>query len=122
MIKIDVPLYNSDVYLLIENNCLLATKRINNEHNNLTKINEENDSRGFVWETTYLKENKVEKKRFYIYVEKNDLSTTLEHEVIHLSFNILEHVGITINYDCQEPLTYLFEYLLTECKKHIKLS
>jgi hypothetical protein len=121
MIKIDIPLYNQEVYLLIEDTELIATKRINTEHDNLDKIDEDNNSRGFVWQTKYLKENEVEKSRFYIYVEKNDLTTTLEHELIHLCWDLLTNVGIKINPRNHEAMTYLFEYLLKECKEKIKM-
>jgi hypothetical protein len=120
MIKIDIPIYERDVYLLVEDDALTATKRINAEHDNIDKIEEENDARGFVWETKYLRENGVEKSRFYIYVEKNDSTTTLEHELIHLCWGLLDSVHVKINSKNHEAFTYLYEYLLKEFRDKIK--
>ena len=46
--------------------------------------------------------------KFFIYYD-ND--STLDHEIIHATWYLLEHAGVDISYDNHEIQAYLFEHI-----------
>lgn len=119
MYEINLPIYKQEVHLVIEKTSIDCCNIINESHSNEDKL-ELIDARGFFWDTNY-KNKGILKKRFYLAMSEDSFDdTTLEHEVIHLAWAILEHVGVRINSKNHEAFTYLFEHLLTECRNEIK--
>lgn len=42
----------------------------------------------------------------------------LSHEALHVAWTILENAGVNVDYEQQEPITYLAQYIFREyCKK-----
>lgn len=121
MYQINIPIYKQEAYLLVGTTTPELVEEINLKHeNNIDKL-ESFNARGFQWDTEYKEESGYIKKRFYLAITKTELlDTTLEHEVIHLTWAILEHVGVKINSKNHEAFTYLFEHLLQECRNEIK--
>ena len=117
--QIDLPIYNQEIHLVLGETSIDCCNLINNSHVNEDKI-DPIDCKGFFWETNY-KYKGILKKRFYLALSKDDSeNTTLEHEIIHLSWAILDHVGVKINSNNHEAFTYLFEHLLKSFKSKIK--
>lgn len=123
IINIELPIYNQHVYLVVNKTSLENTKEINNEHqDNEDKLEDIKDARGFCWNTTFKLPHGGYKGRFYITLEEIEIvnkTTTLEHELIHLTWDILDYVGINISNSNHESFTYLYEHFLIECKKEI---
>lgn len=121
--KIDTGFYGQDVYLILGDSGTDATKYINTKFKNVDKLEQDDKCRGFQWKTHYLKDKYFEKARFFVYIASSEIfeeSTTLEHELLHLSWDILDHLNITLTPENHESQTYFFEHLLKECKKFIK--
>ena len=120
--KIDTSIYCQDVFVIFHDSCIEATKYINDEFDNEDKLDLENDARGFQWETSYKFEGML-KNRFFMFVNSNELlkhnNTTVEHELIHLTWAILDHVGVKIKANNHEAFTYFFEHLLVQVKNLI---
>jgi len=117
--QIDLPIYEQEIHLVLGETSISCCNLINDSHVNEDKI-EPIDCRGFFWETNY-KYRGILKKRFYIALSKHELeNTTLEHEVIHLTWSVLDNVGVKINSNNHEAFAYLFEYLLKSFRSKIK--
>ena len=48
---------------------------------------------------------------------KEPCQSLVMHESIHAAWDVLNHVGVNVDYDNQEALTYLAEYIFTETLK-----
>lgn len=120
--KLDTSLYKQDVFLIISSNGKEAGEYINKNFKNIDKSDEDNKCRGFQWKTHYHKEG-FEKARFFVYINIKEIGkdkTTIFHEILHLTWDILDHVGITLSSDNHEPQTYLYEHLIKQCLAVIK--
>lgn len=51
-----------------------------------------------------------------VYIREPSPSLVM-HESIHAAWDILDHVGVNVDYDNQEALTYMAEYIFTETLK-----
>jgi hypothetical protein len=122
--NLDTSHYKQETILLLGISGQEAGKEINS-HGNLDKIEEKNDCRGFVFDTSYMNKESYQKGRFYIYVNVNDLTeeqTTLEHELIHLTWVILDWVGVKVSANNHEAFTYFYEHLLKQIRIIIKTN
>lgn len=121
MKEIKIPIYRQVLYILIgdsEENANL----INNTHaDNIDKVSASSDERGFTWSSDFKVGNETF-KRFYISFEDKEKGcdkTTVEHETLHLSWFILDYVGVKISPKNHEAQTYLYEYLLQQIRLEI---
>lgn len=51
---------------------------------------------------------------------ETEIQITIAHEAIHMAFDILNHVGIDIDHDNHEALTYLVSYIQKQINTFIK--
>lgn len=118
---INTSFYNREVYLIEADTAEKASTFINETwKDNFDKINMKDDCRGFQWETTCPSDIKGFKARFYIYIHPLEYkNTTVEHELIHLTWAILEYIGIVVTQDNHEAFTYFYEYLLNQVREII---
>jgi hypothetical protein len=121
MKEIKIPIYNMVLYVLVGNSEESANL-INETHtDNLEKVSAASDERGFTWHSEY-KKGKDTFKRFYVSFEEKEIGydkTTIEHEVLHLSWFMLDYVGVKISPKNHEAQTYLYEYLLKQIRLEI---
>lgn len=121
IITLDASIYGQEIYVLISDSASKVTKHINEKFKgNIDKLPDEgNTCRGFQWKTLYSTGN-FEKARFFVFIHDNELRTTTpEHEFIHLTWSILDHVGIELSYENHEAFTYLFEHLLNQFRTKV---
>jgi hypothetical protein len=117
--QLDTSPYNQDVWVILGDSASNAVKFINEKFkDNIDELDDDgNRCRGFQWKTHYLS-GSFEKARFFIYIHIKDLkkSTTVEHELLHLTWDILHHVGVRLTPNNHEAQTYLFEHLINDFK------
>lgn len=114
--NLDTSFYNQEVILLLAESSSEATSHIIEKFpDNLDKPSDDgNTSRGFQWKT-YYKIDGYEKARFFVVINYSEIyKTTADHELLHLAWDILDHVGIHLTNDNHEALTYFYEYLLEQ--------
>jgi hypothetical protein len=119
--KIDTSIYNAEVYLIIGDSGKAVGQYINTKfEGNIDKVEEDDKCRGYQWKTYYPAGNGYEKGRFFVYINTMELTpnnTTLDHETIHLTWDILTHVGIIVDAENHEAFTYLYEHLIKQCRE-----
>jgi len=116
--QLDTTPYNQEVWAIIGNSASDAVYYINEKFkDNIDELDDEGDRhRGFQWKTHYLS-GTYEKARFFVYINVKDLkTTTVEHELLHLTWDILYHIGIKLTNTNHEAQTYLFEHLINDFK------
>ena len=119
---IDTTPYNQEVYLLVHSSGRKVCEHINNDYENVDKIEEDDKCRGFEWKTHYLTDG-YEKGRFYLYIHTDNLTnSTIEHEAIHLTWDILDHVGVQITNDNHEAFTYFYEHILKQIRENLGIK
>ena len=114
--KLDTSLYKQDAYLIIADNGKEVSQYINTKFTNIDKCSEDERCRGFQWKTYFLIDG-FEKARFFIYTNTKEVkpnNTTILHELLHLTWDILDHVGIDLTADNHEAQTYLLEHLVKQ--------
>lgn len=118
--QIDTGFYNQEVYLIFVEDGKLASDYINSIWTtNIDKVDMGNDCRGFQFKSNY-NNGKYMKARFYVFIHPSDLeNSTVDHELIHLTWDILDHLGIKLSNDNHEPMTYFYEYLITQIREAI---
>lgn len=64
------------------------------------------------------------KKGIVIWMKNKDRSnenlTTLHHECIHAASYLLSSRGVKADFDNDEPLTYMSQFIFSKCVKHLK--
>lgn len=122
---IKIPLYNREVVLIIGQNAKEASEYINNFFTPILPIEEESpDYKGFAWFGEAIQEAfKKPRTTFFIYLNQDNLTnTTVEHEVIHTTWDILNFIGVRVTPTNHEAFTYLFEFILREVRKILGLE
>ena len=119
VIQLDSAPYNQDVWVVIGNSASDAIKYINEKFkDNIDKLDNDGERcMGFQWKTHY-PSGIYEKARFFVFInlEASKKSTVIEHELIHLTWDILSHVGVRLSPSNHEAQTYLFDHLLKQLK------
>jgi hypothetical protein len=118
--------YDRLVYIVIAQNCEEGSKYVDEtfpDHVKKDKLynpKDKNNARGYEVRCRFWKDEK-QNVRFFIIIDEKDLEdTTIEHELIHLTWDILDYCGIVITPDNHEAMTYLFEHLLKQCREAAK--
>jgi len=100
--KFKIPIYDKSFYLLVTSSIDDVKKEI--------KGYEYDD---FYGECITIKEKK-NTKTYIILREDACKSEIVAHECIHLTYGVLDEVGIPYDYINQENFAYLFEYIFKE--------
>jgi hypothetical protein len=113
--------YNVKTYLIISDNGEEVCNYINDTYNPIEKVDNKNDSAAFQVSIEVLNEKtKYISTICFLWIHEKYLKKYLSHELIHLSWDILDVVGVKINNNNHEALTYYFDYLLEQCNNFIK--
>lgn len=117
--QLDTSPYSQEVWVLIGDSASKAVNFINEKFtDNINELDDDGERcRGFQWKTHY-PSGIYEKARFFVYINVKDIkkTTTVEHELLHLTWDILSHVGVKLSPNNHEAQTYLFEHLLKQFK------
>lgn len=113
--------YNVRTYFIVSNNGEEVCNYINETYNPIIKVDNKNDSDGFQVSVEILDEKtKYIKTVCFLWLDEKSLNKYLAHELIHLTWDILDIVGVRISNNNHEALTYFFDYLLEQCNEFIK--
>lgn len=119
--RLNIPLFDQEAWLIVTKTTKEAVEIINTKFTHEEKIEYDGENvRGFQWNSFYIAPDNHQYERFFIYINVSEIkTTTLEHELIHLSWAILAHAGIKLSLNNHEALAYLYENLLKQCKEII---
>jgi hypothetical protein len=115
VIRVDV--YHADVSIFFDFDRLVAWAR----QQGLDSLEEEKDKafNGF----SFCDRDKKGVAWFAMYLPQTIAVPVLAHECIHAAWGILEACGVVVEYENQEPLTYLTHYLVGEvCRQSVPAS
>jgi len=120
--KFEVPIYNYPIVLCFGQNqdfidyCRKTYKQIPGE-------NFDDFAEGYAMQLERVK-NGVKELNLVMFIRDKDrfgntISETVNHEAIHIAWTILEFVGISLNEQNHEALTYLVTFITREVTKNI---
>lgn len=102
--KINVPIYNSDVIIIVGDG--QEAQEYMSSMNNGCDFSFESDKCDGICFTLF--------KRSYIWLRDDVSFQTLTHELCHCVFGIMRDVGLDVT--DEEAFCYLIHYLLNQCK------
>lgn len=58
-------------------------------------------------------------RKYRYFIIREGLEQYIHHEALHAAWEILDHVGVVVSADNDEPLAYLMDYIANEITKKI---
>lgn len=117
--------YDRECYLVIASSCKDGSKFIDEtftDHfykDKLYKEKEKDTTKGYQTRCR-IRNGDEERSRFFIVLRADEIfETTVEHELIHLTWDILNYCSVEITADNHEAMTFLFEHLLNQTREYI---
>ena len=107
-LRIEIPVYKTYVELYAFETIDTSRGLLEHKYKN-TKFDIKENSLGY---STWFK-NKGENK-FIIVITNETNVATIAHECVHLTWYILESVGVKVNLENHEAQAYLLEYIIFE--------
>lgn len=116
--RIDVPIYKTGVYFIIDETDEVCREYVRKKTCGHWKegVPLDNGARARV----LLHESRLS----FVRIQEEDLTDipVIAHELLHVVFHILGGVNMTHAFESEEAYTYLFEYLLDQYAKKVKIN
>lgn len=115
-----VPIYGTEVLFIFYNDIRFANKAF--KKNGFIKTTVDHSSRGSQGCEEITNDKNQKDRLYYITIHDTEVKeSTLIHELLHLTQDIMESVGIKFRTGAaNEPFTYLQEYLFEQFLPYIK--
>lgn len=110
---IEIPLYKTQVDLYIVDHMYTAVQAIEEKYKRI-RLNIDFNSKGYSSKFKY-----KDRYKYLIIIEKGSELSVVAHECLHMSWYILNAVGVTVDAFNHEAQAYLLEYLFNNIYNYL---
>jgi len=111
---IEIPIYKTKVELYAYDNIETSISLLKHKYNKYN-FNIDQNTVGY---STWIKVDGINK--FIILINRDSDYSIIAHESLHLTWYILDSIGLEVNSKNHEAQAYLLEYLLNNIFKHLQ--